>query len=225
MFDADRWNSDPASTTRTYRPGFEAADRRPFQYGRYLLAAAPIGGIVAGPLSGWVMTALSGTAGPAGWQWLFIFEGIPAALLGIVALFWLKDSPEKAPWLSASELSSLSGIVTLAIPDRAAYRSLPAVLANAPIYRLAAAYFCLICGLYAIGFWLPAILEATGLKDVLEIGPYIEGKFQAVLVGDAVIHWGSLRVASILKCFSFSRQPVSAFPQKLEWVLYHTPRT
>ncbi len=137
-----------------------------------LLAAAPIGGIVAGPLSGWVMTSLSGIAGLSGWRWLFILEGIPAALLGLAALFWLKDSPENASWLTPNELSSLRGMVTPAIPDRAAYRSLPTVLANASIYRLAAAYFCLICGLYAIGFWLPAILKAAGLKDVLEIGLY-----------------------------------------------------
>lgn len=147
-----------------------------------LLAAAPIGGIVAGPLSGWVMTSLSGTAGLAGWQWLFIFEGIPAALLGIVAFFLLKDSPEQAPWLSASERLTLRGMVTPAIPDRAAYRSLPAVLRNASIYRLAAAYFCLICGLYAIGFWLPAILKATGVKDVFEIGLYSAVPYVAAAV-------------------------------------------
>ncbi|MGG1944999.1 MFS transporter [Trinickia sp. NRRL B-1857] len=137
-----------------------------------VLAAAPIGGIVAGPLSGWVMTSLSGTHGLAGWQWLFILEGVPAALLGIVALFWLKDSPDAAPWLSAQERASLKGLAAPAIPERSAYRSLPAVLCNASIYRLAAAYFCLICGLYAIGFWLPAILKATGLQSVLQIGLY-----------------------------------------------------
>lgn len=137
-----------------------------------VLAAAPIGGIVAGPLSGWVMTSLSGTYGLAGWQWLFILEGVPAALLGVVALFWLKDSPDEARWLTPQERTSLKRLAVPAISERSAYRSLSAVLRNASIYRLAAAYFCLICGLYAIGFWLPAILKATGLQSVLQIGLY-----------------------------------------------------
>lgn len=152
-----------------------------------LLAAAPIGGIVAGPLSGWVMTSLSGTHGLAGWQWLFILEGVPAALLGVVALAWLKDSPEQARWLSAQELSSLKGLVTPATPDRSAYRSLPTVLRSPSIYRLAAAYFCLICGLYAIGFWLPAILKATGIKSVLEIGLYSAVPYIAAAVSMYVL--------------------------------------
>ena len=127
-----------------------------------LLAAAPIGGIVAGPLSGWVMTSLSGTHG-------------------------LKDSPEQARWLSAQELSSLKGLVTPATPDRSAYRSLPTVLRSLSIYRLAAAYFCLICGLYAIGFWLPAILKATGIKSVLEIGLYSAVPYIAAAVSMYVL--------------------------------------
>lgn len=147
-----------------------------------LLAAAPIGGIVAGPLSGWLMTSMSDHWGLAGWQWLFILEGLPAAALGVVALLWLKDSPEKAPWLSAGERASLEGRVTPAVPDGAAYRTLPAVLRNVSIYRLAAAYFCMICGLYAIGFWLPAILKATGIKSVLEIGFYSAVPYIAAVV-------------------------------------------
>lgn len=137
-----------------------------------LLAAAPIGGIVAGPLSGWVMTALSGASGFSGWQWLFVLEGLPAALLGIVALFWLKDSPGQAPWLSPDEHSILRGMVAPAVPDRSAHRALPALLRNPSIYRFSAAYFCLICGIYSIGFWLPSILTAAGIQSVLEIGLY-----------------------------------------------------
>jgi MFS family permease len=52
------------------------------------------------PLSGWILE-LDGVWGLAGWQWLFICEGVPTVLLGLVVMFYLTDGPEKAHWLAA----------------------------------------------------------------------------------------------------------------------------
>jgi MFS family permease len=65
--------------------------------------AGPIGGIVGGPVSAWLMTSLAGTAGLSGWQWMFLVEGLPCILLGVLALFLLSNRPADAAWLSAQE--------------------------------------------------------------------------------------------------------------------------
>lgn len=55
--------------------------------------AGPLGGIVGGPLSAWLITALSGVHGLAGWQWMFLVEGLPCIVLGVVTLFVLSNRP------------------------------------------------------------------------------------------------------------------------------------
>ena len=69
--------------------------------GRFM-AAIPISTVIGAPLSGWIL-GLDGVWGLAGWQWLFIVEGVPTVLLGLVVMFYLTDGPEKADWLAADE--------------------------------------------------------------------------------------------------------------------------
>ena len=66
------------------------------------MTAVPVSGIVGGPLSG-ALLSLNGVLGLAGWQWLFLVEGIPAILLGVIVLAYLTDRPETAHWLSSGE--------------------------------------------------------------------------------------------------------------------------
>ena len=68
-----------------------------------VMLAGPIGGIVGGPVSAWIMTAFSGAHGLDGWQWMFLLEGLPCVLIGIVAYRYLDDKPAQAKWLSAEE--------------------------------------------------------------------------------------------------------------------------
>merc|ERR1712000_30629 len=61
---------------------------------------------VAGAFGGLLATAISflnGKAGLEGWRWLFILEGIPAVLVGVMVWFWLPDYPQTASWLTADE--------------------------------------------------------------------------------------------------------------------------
>src|SRR2546425_1822451 len=64
------------------------------------MTAIPISGVVGGPLSG-ALLGLNGVAGLAGWQWLFLLEGLPSVLLGAAALWYLTDRPAEAAWLPA----------------------------------------------------------------------------------------------------------------------------
>ena len=70
---------------------------------RFLAAfaiAVPVSTVIGAPISG-LLLGLDGMMGLKGWQWLFIIEGIPSVLLGIVTWFYLTDRPEKADWLTA----------------------------------------------------------------------------------------------------------------------------
>ena len=66
------------------------------------LTAGPVSGIIGGPLSG-ALLGMPSILGLVGWQWLFLLEGLPAVLLGVVAFFVILDRPENAKWLNSSE--------------------------------------------------------------------------------------------------------------------------
>src|SRR5260221_14237366 len=66
------------------------------------MTAGPLSGVVGGPLSG-ALLGLHLTGGLAGWQWMFLLEGIPAVVLGGVVLVDLVDRPEDADWLPREE--------------------------------------------------------------------------------------------------------------------------
>lgn len=63
----------------------------------------PVAGLIGLPLSGWIMSYFSGHMGLKSWQWMFLLEGIPAMILGVVAFVWLDDRPANAKWLSDKE--------------------------------------------------------------------------------------------------------------------------
>jgi MFS transporter, ACS family, tartrate transporter len=66
-----------------------------------LYAAVPVSSLIGSPLAGWLLGAQWRSL--AGWRWLFILEGIPAILLGIITIFYLTDWPAQAQWLPESE--------------------------------------------------------------------------------------------------------------------------
>ena len=156
-----------------------------------VLGAAPVGGAIGGPLSTWIMTHLAGASGLAGWQWMFLIEGVPSALLGGVAYLFLVDKPADAPWLTAAQKTIIASQVERPATGRSS--SLTKALADPRIYVLAAAYFCLICGLYAVSFWLPTILKSAGLTDLFKIGMYSAVPYLAAIVAMYILSRSSDR--------------------------------
>lgn len=147
--------------------------------------AGPIGGIVGGPVSAWLITSLGGAAGLAGWQWMFLVEGLPCILLGVLAWHLLPDRPADASWLSGTEKrlleSKLGGTAEHG-------HSFKAVARDPKIYVLASAYFCIIATIYALSFWLPTFIAAQGVTDTLQLGrycavPYIAAAAAMYLMG------------------------------------------
>src|SRR5476649_2603887 len=69
--------------------------------------AVPVSTVIGAPVSG-LLLGLDGAMGLKGWQWLFVIEGIPSVLLGIVTWFYLTDRPSRADWLSGEQKAWLA---------------------------------------------------------------------------------------------------------------------
>lgn len=142
--------------------------------------AGPMGGILGGPLSAWLMTTFAGVGGLAGWQWMFLVEGLPCVLVGVLMYGVLSDTPGDAPWLSAAEKQCLEAELGIASAHRHSFR---AVLRDPKVYVLACAYFCIIFSIYAMSFWLPAIITSLGLEDPRQVGWYAAVPYVGAALG------------------------------------------
>jgi ACS family tartrate transporter-like MFS transporter len=145
------------------------------------MTATVTAGIIGGPISGALLT-LDGTAGLAGWQWMFLLEGIPAVVLGVAVLFVLKETPSDATWLSSGERDALVSALAAEAPSAGGSRvhSVGAALRHQWLWVLAFVYFIVPLALYAFGFFLPQILQVAFNGTPLQIGvlsaiPYLFG--------------------------------------------------
>ena len=146
------------------------------------VSAIAVSGVIGNPVSGWIMDALSGVAGLAGWQWLFLAEGIPSILVGVWVFFYLDSSIAEAKWLSAEEKSLLAA--NLEAEDRHKHQvKLMDALKCGKVYALSAIYFTLMIGLYGISFWLPTIVKAFGVKGYLNTGLITAIPYAVAVVG------------------------------------------
>jgi len=132
------------------------------------MTAVPVTGLIAGPLSG-ALLELDGFHGLAGWQWLFLLEGLPAVILGISVFFYLNDRPETTPWLTPGERSWL--VDTLAAERKACLRpDIRVALTDGTVWKLGIIFLLVAAGFYGYSFWAPLIIRSlTGLSNI-EIG-------------------------------------------------------
>jgi D-galactonate transporter len=133
------------------------------------MSAVALSGVIGGPISGWILDTMSGVRGLAGWQWLFLLEGLPAVLLGVVVLFYLPDRIGNANWLDGTERRLLQANIDAEDHEKPTVPVLT-VLRSARTWHLGAIYFCLVAGLYGVGFWLPTLIRNTGVENLLHIG-------------------------------------------------------
>jgi ACS family tartrate transporter-like MFS transporter len=128
------------------------------------VTAIPLSSIVGSPLSAQILL-LDHLAGFKDWQWLFILEGAPAIVLGFCVLFLLPDKPDHVSWLSADERETLTNDLSATTPTHhgKAHSLLDAFTAEPIVYGWSFAYFCLMLGLYGLGFWIPTVLASRGI--------------------------------------------------------------
>ena len=152
------------------------------------MTAVPVSGVIGGPLSGALLN-LNGMFGLAGWQWLFLVEGLPAALLGGIVLVYLTDRPEAAHWLIPAERHWL--VSKLATEPAACAAARPihtlAALANPTVWLLGIIFLLAAAGFYGYSFWAPQIVKSlTGSSD-LAVG-VILGAISAVTIAAMVLN-------------------------------------
>jgi MFS family permease len=153
------------------------------------MISIPLSGLIGGPVSGWIMRSMQGVSGLQGWQWLFLLQGLPTCVLGIIAFFYLDETPKAAKWLTAAEKAVVVRDLAVEVEAKrgrsaARYRD---ALRSSSFYALAIMAFSIFTGTGGILFWLPTIIQHAGIADVLHIGllsavPFLFGVTAQILV-------------------------------------------
>ncbi len=152
------------------------------------LTSTALAGVVGGPVSA-ALLKLGGAGGLAGWQWLFLVEGLPAVVLGVTTLFYLPDRPSQARWLSAPERAWLEETLRAerAALEQAHRLTLWQALTHGRVWQLCLLYFATIISFYGVAFWLPQIVKSfSGLSNaaasLISALPYLAAAVGMVLV-------------------------------------------
>jgi len=151
------------------------------------LAAIPMASVIGGPISGWILSSLSGAHGLSGWQWLFIMETIPTLVLGIIILFYLDDRVEEAKWLNDEEKKIVATNIAKDQQGKEDYSQLSYAFKSGRVWLLGLIYVCIASGIYVVSFWVPTIIKQTGVADPLYIGfltaiPYLVAMIAMIVV-------------------------------------------
>lgn len=155
----------------------------------HFMTATAIAGVIGGPVSG-ILLKMDGAVGLAGWQWLFLIEGLPAVILGFVTLAWLPDSPKTAGWLSADEKAWIESKLAAEREHvrQHGHTTLREALGSGQVWTLGLIYFSVIISFYGISLWLPQIVQSfSGLSDLM-VGfvsaiPYLAAAIGMVIIG------------------------------------------
>ena len=163
------------------------------------MTAIPLSSVIGGPASGWILDHLNGALGLAGWQWLFLIEGLPSVAVGLACLACLDDGPAHASWLEPAERDALLARLSAERRHREAVHTftLREALTNPRLLALSLVYFGIVSGNYGLGYWLPTIVSdvarsagldaATGIRLNTLTGALVAVPYALAVV--AMIAW------------------------------------
>jgi MFS transporter, ACS family, tartrate transporter len=161
----------------------------------WFMTANPLAGVVGSPISGALLGIHGG--GLAGWQWLFLMEGMPAIVLGIAVYWALTEGPANAKWLTEEQRGWL--LTELAreqdANSGAARTGIWSVLANGRIWLLSLVYFGIPACMYGVTLWLPSAIRSLSALGYFSTGlvaavPYFVTAVVMVLVARHSDHSG-----------------------------------
>ncbi|MNZ19356.1 putative tartrate transporter [compost metagenome] len=130
---------------------------------------------VTSPVSGWILKNMHGVHGWEGWQWMFLIEGSPTVLLGLLVFFLLPNGPRQARWLSPAERERVERALHAEGEPQDGHGApgvLRAILRDPRIYLLAFGAFVSGCAGYFLAFWTPTIVKELGVTDLQMVGLY-----------------------------------------------------
>ena len=153
-----------------------------------LFAAIPAASLIGSPVAGWLLGVH--WLRMAGWRWLFILEGVPAIVLGIITVFYLTDLPSQARWLPADERDWLVRALQAELQAKKGARdfTITEAFCDRQILLLVAVYFLAILGALSNIYWIPTFvkrLSGFSNREVtsLLIIPALIGIFATLLNG------------------------------------------
>lgn len=161
--------------------------RRRAQMTALFAIAVPMAGVIGGPLSGAILQNFHEVGGFRGWQWMFLFEGAPVVLLGLVVLKALPDSFESVKWLTPEQKQSLREQMN-SEEQRKSITSFSGILRDAQVWLLVAIYFAVMLAVNTLAFWMPTLIHGAGIGSDGQVGllsavPYLAGCFFMIACG------------------------------------------
>ncbi|WP_419712728.1 MFS transporter [Pseudomonas sp. NFX224] len=152
----------------------------------YFKSSICLCGIIGGPLAGLILQHFDGVYGLAGWKWLFLLEGFPSVILGLVVLWLLSDRIEDAPWLTADEKRVLLAHMA-SEPKTESSGGFADVWRQPTTYVMSAIYLCLVMALTGLLFWMPQLIKTAGVADTFDIGLLTMIPYLVAVVGNLII--------------------------------------
>lgn len=161
-----------------------------------LFLAMPLGVIVGGPLSGWIMDATHGGFGLKGWQWMFVIEGLPAVVLGLYLMATVTERVDDATWLTDTEKRMVHAEMASEATGKRA--SLGPALREPTLWLLFFTSFLYNVGNYGLVFWMPTMIKALGQLDNFQTGlisaiPYLVASVAMVANAQHSVRTGERR--------------------------------
>jgi ACS family tartrate transporter-like MFS transporter len=153
------------------------------------ILAQPVSNALGAPVSG-LLLQLDGIWGLQGWQWLYIIEGIPAVILGMLTPVLMTDRPSHARWLADDEREWLTTTMDdeLTRHQKGQPHHFLAGLKDPRTIAYSALYFGLVCGIYGLGLWMPTIVAALGDFSTTQVGLIVAIPYTVAAV--FVYYWG-----------------------------------
>ena len=153
------------------------------------ILAQPVSNALGAPVSG-LLLQMDGIWGLQGWQWLYIIEGIPAIILGMLTPVLMTDRPSHARWLADDEREWLTTTMDdeLARHSKGQPHHFLAGLKDPRTIAYSALYFGLVCGIYGLGLWMPTIVAALGDFSTTQVGFIVAIPYTVAAV--FVYFWG-----------------------------------
>ena len=154
------------------------------------MTAIAISNVFGSPLSAAIMQYMDGAQGWRGWQWLFLLEGIPSVIVGVLVFVLLPNGPRQARFLSPQEQDIILQRVE---EDEASkqVRSFMDAMKDYRVWALGLAYFCGVVCTYAVNFWMPTIIQELGIdkNEFLKVGLLSMIPWGCAAV--AMVYWGA----------------------------------
>jgi MFS family permease len=157
------------------------------------MTAIAISNVVGSPVSGAIMQYMDGYYGWRGWQWLFLLEGIPSVIMGVLVFWLLPNGPKAAKWLTEQERD----MIVRRVHEEEAHKkdlgqrhSFTDAFKDGRVWALAVVYFCGVVCFYAVNFWMPTIIQELGIAktDFLKVG--LLSMIPWGLAAIAMVVWG-----------------------------------